>query len=325
MNNLSFAFFGATNYSKELLLFLIENSFLPKVIFSIPQEFTISYSKEKVKNTNYANLKEIADKHGILYYEIDSIDGKRTKDYKDIIKELKLDLLLILGWYYMVPKDIRELTKYGAWGIHASLLPKYAGHAPLNWAMIYGEEKAGVTMFRMEDGVDNGDIIAQKSFSIEYEDSIKEVYAKATTASKGILLDILSDIKNVEFTPQNKDKIEIHPPRTPQDGEIDWNKSAVEIYNFIRAQTLPYPCAFSIINDRAIKIIDSKITDTNSNSYEVGEILNIDNKSLVATRDKFIELGVIDDGEKTEQFKEYARINSLWGGYSRGKSLKLVA
>lgn len=74
MNNLSFAFFGATNYSKELLLFLIENSFLPKVIFSIPQEFTISYSKEKVKNTNYANLKEIADKHDILYYEIDSID-----------------------------------------------------------------------------------------------------------------------------------------------------------------------------------------------------------------------------------------------------------
>jgi hypothetical protein len=70
---IDFAFFGATNYSKELLLFLIENSFLPKVIFSIPQEFTISYSKEKVKNTNYANLKEIADKHDILYYEIDSI------------------------------------------------------------------------------------------------------------------------------------------------------------------------------------------------------------------------------------------------------------
>jgi methionyl-tRNA formyltransferase len=177
----------------------------------------------------------------------------------------------------------------------------------------------------MEDGVDDGDIIAQKSFSIKYEDTIKEVYDKATIASKQILAEILNNIKNVKFTPQDKNKIEVHPQRNPQDGEIDWNKSAVEIYNFIRAQTLPYPCAFSIINDRAIKIIDSKITDTNSNSYEVGEILNIDNKSLVATRDKFIELGVIDDGEKTEQFKEYARINSLWGGYSRAKNLKLVA
>ena len=184
MNNLSFAFFGTTNYSKELLLFLLEKDLVPKVIFSIPQEFNISYSNEKVKNTNYAELKSISNKYNILYYEIDSVNGKRTKDYETIIKELNLDLILVLGWYYMIPKSIRELAKYGAWGIHASLLPKYAGHAPLNWAMIYGEEKAGVTMFRMEDGVDNGDIISQKSFSIEYEDSIKEVYAKATTASK---------------------------------------------------------------------------------------------------------------------------------------------
>ena len=311
MNNLSFAFFGTTNYSKELLLFLLEKDLVPKVIFSIPQEFNISYSNEKVKNTNYAELKSISNKYNILYYEIDSVNGKRTKDYETIIKELNLDLILVLGWYYMIPKSIRELAKYGAWGIHASLLPKYAGGAPLNWAIINGEKQTGVTLFRMEDGVDDGDIIAQKSFSIKYEDTIKEVYDKATIASKQILAEILNNIKNVKFTPQDKNKIEVHPQRNPKDGMIDWNKSAVEIYNFIRAQTLPYPCAFSIINDRAIKIIDSKITDTNSNSYEVGEILNIDNKSLVATRDKFIELGVIDDGEKTEQFKEYARINSL--------------
>lgn len=319
MNNLSFAFFGTTNYSKELLLFLLEKDLVPKVIFSIPQEFNISYSNEKVKNTNYAELKSISNKYNILYYEIDSVNGKRTKDYETIIKELNLDLILVLGWYYMIPKSIRELAKYGAWGIHASLLPKYAGGAPLNWAIINGEKQTGVTLFRMEDGVDDGDIIAQKSFSIKYEDTIKEVYDKATIASKQILAEILNNIKNVKFTPQDKNKIEVHPQRNPQDGEIDWNKSAVEIYNFIRAQTLPYPCAFSIINDRAIKIIDSKITDTNSNSYEVGEILNIDNKSLVATRDKFIELGVIDDGEKTEQFKEYARINSLWGGVFKSK------
>lgn len=251
MNNLSFAFFGTTNYSKELLLFLLEKDLAPKVIFSIPQEFNISYSNEKVKNTNYADLKKIALKYDILYYEIDSVDGKKTKDYEPIIKELNLDLILVLGWYYMLPKSTRELSKYGAWGIHASLLPKYAGGAPLNWAIINGEKETGVTLFRMDDGVDDGDIIAQKSFSIEYEDTIKEVYDKATISSKEILLDVFKDIENIKFIPQNKSKIEIYPQRNHSDGEIDLTKTSEDIYNFIRAQSSPYPGAF-------IKTIDGK-------------------------------------------------------------------
>lgn len=251
MDKLSFAFFGATNYSKELLLFLIENNLVPKAIFSIPKEFTISYSEEKVKNTNYANLKEIANKQNIPYYEIDSCDGQKTKDYEQVIKKLNLDLILVLGWYYMVPKSTRELVRYGAWGIHASLLPKYAGGAPLNWAIINGEKQTGVTLFRMEDGVDDGDIIAQKAFSIEYEDTIKEVYDKATTASKQILAVTLVNIENITFKVQDKSKIEIYSQRKPEDGEIDFSKTSEEIYNFIRAQSSPYPGAF-------IKTIDGK-------------------------------------------------------------------
>jgi methionyl-tRNA formyltransferase len=248
---INFAFFGSTNYSKELLLFLIKQNIIPKVIFSIPQEFNISYSAKKVKNTNYANLKEIADKNEIKFYEIDSIEGKKTKDYKSLISDLNLDLLLVLGWYYMVPKSIRELAKYGAWGIHASLLPKYAGGAPLNWAIINGEKETGVTLFRMEDGVDDGDIIAQKSFSIELDDTIKEVYNKATAESKNILLQSLENIKSIKFEKQNKSKIKIYPQRTPDDGEINLTHNSIELYDFIRAQSDPYPGAF-------IKTIDGK-------------------------------------------------------------------
>lgn len=324
MNNLSFAFFGTTNYSKELLLFLLEKDLVPKVIFSIPQEFNISYSNEKVKNSNYANLKELADKYNILYYEIDSVNGKRTKDYETIIKELNLDLILVLGWYYMVPKSTRELTKYGAWGIHASLLPKYAGGAPLNWAIINGEKETGVTLFRMDDGVDDGDIIAQKSFSIMYEDTIKEVYDKATISSKQILEEVLNNIVNIKFTPQDKNKIEVFPQRKPEDGLIDWNNNSGVIYDFIRAQTIPYPCAFSIINEVTLKILDCKVVVQNNN-YKNGEVVNINNKTLVATKDNFLELGVINVGKKQYKFEDYARINKLWGGYFRAKNLRLAA
>lgn len=151
----------------------------------------------------------------------------------------------------MLPKSTRELTRYGAWGIHASLLPKYAGGAPLNWAIINGEKETGVTLFRMDDGVDDGDIISQKSFLIEFEDTINEIYQKATIASKEILNEVLLNIDNIKFKPQDKRKIEIYPQRKPDDGEIDLSKTSIEIYNFIRAQSSPYPGAF-------IKTVDGK-------------------------------------------------------------------
>jgi methionyl-tRNA formyltransferase len=244
MNNLSYAFFGSTNYSKDLLLFLIEKKYIPKAIFSSPAEYHISHSVEKVKNYNYANLQEIADQYKLPFYEIDSINGKRTKDYDSKIKKLGLSFMLVLGWHYMLPRSTRELSKLGAWGIHASLLPNYAGGAPLTWAIINGEKQTGVTLFKLDDGVDDGDIISQKSFFIEEKDTIKEVYEKATLLSKEILLEVLANINNIKFKRQDKNKIRIYPQRKPEDGEIDLSKTVDEIYNFVRAQSSPYPGAF---------------------------------------------------------------------------------
>ena len=258
MDDLSFVFFGSTNYSKKLLIFLIKNKFLPKAIFSSPKEYTISHSDEKVKNYNYANLKEIADEYNLPFYEIDSIDGKRVKDFNNVLRDLSLDLILVLGWHYILPKDIREKSKHGAWGIHASLLPNYAGGAPLNWAIINGEKKTGVTLFRLGNGVDDGDIISQKSFIIDEEDTIKEVYEKATTSSCQILLEAIVNIKNIKYIPQDKTKIIYYPQRKPEDGEIDLSKSAEEIYNFVRALSRPYPGAFIKTADGK-KIIIEKI------------------------------------------------------------------
>ena len=297
--SLNFAFLGSTNYSKEMLLFLIENGFIPRVIFYIPKRFKIKIQgvEEEKINSNYADLTRIAKQYNIPYYEVNSIDGKRLKDYKDKIKKLNLDLFLVLGWYYMIPKSIRGLVKYGAWGIHASLLPRYAGGAPLVWAIINGEKETGVTLFRMEDGVDDGDIIAQKKLKINDNDTIKEVYNKATVASQKILVEILSSIDNVKFKKQDKSKIEVYPQRSSQNGEINWYESSKKVYDFIRAQTLPYPCAFSYIKETKLKIINSKIADIPNKKYKCGEIVNFEDKALVATKDKFLELGMVDDGD----------------------------
>jgi len=93
----------------------------------------------------------------------------------------------------------------------------------------------------------------------------------------------------------------------------------MDIYNFIRAQTIPYPCAFSDINNNTIKILDSKMTNINNENYKYGEIVLLDSKTLVATKDKFLELGAITDGKEKYKFKDYARINNLWGGVFQNK------
>ena len=214
------------------------------MIFTMPQEFKISYSKAKVKNYNFANLAEIADQYTIPCYELDSTPGNRITDYYDDLVTLNPDIILVMGWYYKVPKKIRDLARYGTWGIHASLLPKYAGGAPLVWAIINGEKETGVSLFKLEEGVDDGDIIAQQIIPIAFEDSIKEVYEKATAASKEILLNKLQNIETIKFIPQQKSTIELWPQRKPEDGEIDLSWPAEKIYNFIRAQAPPYPGAF---------------------------------------------------------------------------------
>ncbi len=244
MGQVRYAFLGATRYSAELLEFLIEQGLPPTLVFFIPEKFQISYSDKPVKNSNYADIRSMAEQNSIPAYEVNSIPGKKLGDYASIISDAQLDLLLVLGWYYMIPEKVRELTSHGAWGIHASLLPRYAGGAPLNWAIINGEEETGITLFRMKSGVDDGDIIRQVSFPIGPNDYISDVYEKATAASKEVLRAALTNIGDLTFRPQNPEEIQVYPQRKPEDGEIDMTKNSKEIFDFIRAQAPPYPGAF---------------------------------------------------------------------------------
>ena len=249
-------FLGATRFSAEIIEYLLLKRTRIACIFAIPEKFRISYSGKKVKNFNYADLSGIAKRYKIRFYPVDSATGKRISDYSDVIKNIRPDVIIAAGWYYMVPKKIRDLAKYGAWGIHASLLPRYAGGAPLVWAIINGEKRTGVTLFQLDDGVDDGDIISQKHFSIGFKDTIKEVYEKAAVISKNILVKALKNVSRLKPKPQDRKNIKIYPQRTPEDGRIDLNRTALEIYNFIRAQSFPYPGAFITAGDGKKVIIE---------------------------------------------------------------------
>ncbi len=249
LRNLPYVFLSSTHFGKEILESLISHNCPPKAIFSIPEYFSISYSKTKVKNCNYYDFQEISQKYSIPLYIIESGVAPLTSFY-DVIHSMQLDFMLVAGWYYKIPKSIYSLCKFGSFGFHNSLLPKYAGGAPLVWAIINGETQAGVSLFRMEEGMDSGAIILQESFSIESEDTIAEVLKKATSKAKEMSLKLFRQDFEIVFKEQESPQ-EYYPQRTPNDGEIDLKWDALSIYNFIRAQSSPYPGAF-------IKTIDGK-------------------------------------------------------------------
>jgi len=243
-------FFGASKLGYDACKLIIEKNLADvAAIFTIPQEFKISYSTSTVKNVQYADFSGLAEKYNIpLIY----VEGKMSS-YKERIEELKPDFLLVIGWYYMIPKSIRELAPLGCAGIHGSLLPKYRGGAPLVWAIINGEEEAGISFFYFDDGVDDGDLIAQIKFPITYEDTIADILRKTNEATLEAVekyIPLISE-STAPRVKQDHTKATYVPQRKPDDGEIDLTKTAGELYNFIRAQSSPYPGAF-------IKTVDGK-------------------------------------------------------------------
>ncbi len=257
---MNIVFFGATELGYKCCRLIIENK-LANIcgIFTIPQEFNISYSDKPVINVNFADFHELGNEFGI---PVTDVTGKMGT-YTDKIQKFNPDLIVVIGWYYMIPEAIRNLAAKGCVGMHASLLPKYRGGAPLVWAIINGEEKTGLTFFYLGSGVDNGDIIAQHEIEIKETETIKDILDKVTASALDItreFIPMLSSGKAPRIK-QDESQATTVPQRKPEDGQIDWNWDVKRIKNFIRAQTKPYPGAFTIINGKKINLWDAEITE----------------------------------------------------------------
>jgi len=253
-------FFGATELGYDCCEALIEAGQNIVGIFTIPQDFDISYSPgKKVKNYMFRDFRALGEKYSLPVFEV----NQNLKQHQKKLEELSPDFLLAIGWYYMLPKSMLKLFSKGAAGIHASLLPKYRGNAPLVWAMINGEKETGISFFYFSDGVDEGDIIGQKVFSIEAEDTIRDLLNKTKLAAIEVLLKCMPEIAkgNAPSIPQDHRQASIFPKRSPEDGLINWDWDAERIRNFIRAQTKPYPGAYTYINGKKVIIWDASIIE----------------------------------------------------------------
>lgn len=257
---MNIVFFGASELGyKCCRLIIVEKLANITGIFTIPKEFNISYSDKPVKNVNFADFHELGKEFNI---PVTDITGKMGSYYEQIAA-LEPELILVIGWYYMIPEKIRKIAAKGCVGMHASLLPKYRGGAPLVWAIINGEEKTGLTFFYLEDGVDNGDIIAQHEIEIKETETIKDIIGKVTDSALSITKEFIPKLANGSAPRIKQDESEAtyFEQRKPDDGLIDWNWETKKIKDFIRAQTKPYPGAYTIIDGKKITIWDADITE----------------------------------------------------------------
>lgn len=181
------------------------------------------------------------------------------------IRELAPDVIFSFYYRTLLSDDILQLPSFGAFNLHGSLLPHYRGRAPVNWVLVNGETQTGVTLHKMVSRADAGDIVAQSVVAIDEEDTALTLHGKCRTAAAALLAQQLPLIRSREITltPQDDSRASYFGRRTAADGLIDWQKSAHEINNLIRAVTEPYPGAFTFLGEHKVIIWRARVVKVN--------------------------------------------------------------
>lgn len=264
-----------------------------------PRNFTISYRPSGVTNVLHADVQGFCEARGIDCAVM--TQGMNDPALRDRVASWKPDVFIVVGWYHMVPRAWRAMAP--AYGMHASLLPDYSGGAPLVWAIINGEQRTGITLFQLGDGVDDGPMLGQLATGIEDDDTIATLYSRIEELGRELLRTHLPALASgtAVFIEQDNSRRRVVPQRAPEDGRIDWQQPAARIHDFIRAQTRPYPGAFSHVRGERVTLWASRRLPDGARlpALSPGE-LRLDGTQLLAgcgdgTALEITEVGVSDE------------------------------
>ena len=230
-----------------------------------------AFAKRSAGSRDYI---DICENYGVQVYYVDTIKGDKAYE---IVSAQRPDLLVVMGWSEILPEALLDIPAIGTVGTHASLLPHNRGSAPINWALIHGEDKTGNTMMWLSKDVDAGEIVDQMEFPITLFDTCKTLYDRVADTNAEMLIKLIESLKmNVKpvLPIENKTKEAVLPRRRPKDGLINWEQDARQLYDFIRALTKPYPGAFSFLDGKKYLLWDASVLPLKSNE-KPGTILGI--------------------------------------------------
>lgn len=242
-------------------------------------------------------VKKAAQQREIPIIQMDDVNcGSLKRD----LQELETEALVVVAFGQLLKEDLLYLPQYGTINLHASLLPKYRGAAPIQWALIHGEQETGVTTILLDEGVDSGHILLQERTLIEEGETAGELHNRLATIGAGLLLKTLRSLKEKRITPkpQSEERVTYAPMLDPRDGLIDWSQKSWKIQHLIQGTT-PYPGAYTYHKKRRVKILKSRPLEGDGKEYSPGRLLSLEGEELLcATGEGFLAIHLLQPAGK---------------------------
>ncbi len=242
-------------------------------------------------------VKVVANEHNINVWQPKTL---RDENVQSIIKELNADIIVVVAYGRILPKEVLDIPRCGAINLHVSLLPKYRGAAPVQWAVINGDTQTGVTIMQLDEGLDTGDIINCTPMDIDENETAGELLDRVTKVGAECLCNVLVDIEKGKFnlTPQDNEKATLAPPLEKHMAVIDFKKPAMQVHNLVRGMS-PWPLAYFVIDDKKVKVLKTEkvILDSECEKHEVGYIISTKPLTVVCGQNAIIIHELVPEGK----------------------------
>lgn len=296
-------FMGTPEFGVPALEALNDNYSVELVITQIDKP------KGRGKKLQYPPIKTKALELGLEVYQPLKVNDDETIMK---IKEINPDFIIVVAYGQILKKEILSLPKYGCINIHASLLPKYRGAAPINWAIINGEKETGITIMEMEEGLDTGDMIIKESIDISSEDDYFSIHDKLSIIGSHLIVKAIEDIKdgNASKVPQDHSLSSYAPMIYRDTGKIVWNRPCRDIINLVRG--IGPLGAYTMYKREKLKVYKAKSL-TATNNYKAGEIVMVNKEGIfVNAADGCIVIEELQfPGKKRMHVRDYLLGNSI--------------
>lgn len=285
--DLKIVFFGTPEFAVESLDAIISNGFNVAAVVTMPDK-----AAGRGHKLYQSDVKRYAIEHGLPLLQPEKL---KSEEFLEALRRLEADLFIVIA-FRMLPREVWQMPRLGTFNLHASLLPKYRGAAPINRAVMNGEKETGVTTFFLKHEIDTGDMIMQRKIDILPEDNVGDVHDRLMSLGASMVVETIESILDGTLTtrPQPEGDFTPAPKIFKEDCRIDWSKGCETIHNHVRGLS-PYPAAWTETEEKSgrkaeCKIYATRLTDTRCDDATPGKLKTDGKRLLAATGDRWLEI-----------------------------------
>ena len=303
-------FMGTPDFAETSLAALISSEHEVLAVVTQPDK-----PKGRKGELTPSPVKVLAMKHNLTVHQPVKV---REPEFVEMLKEYNPDVIVVVAFGQIIPESILKIPKYGCVNIHGSLLPKYRGAAPIQWAVLDGEKETGITSMLMDKGLDTGDILLKKVIPIAEDETSGSLFEKMMFLGADTLLETLNGIEKSEIKPekQGESTTEYAKMLTKSMGLIDFTKSAFELDCFVRGMN-PWPSAYTIFEGKTLKIWKAKVVEEKGKAGSIARV-NKDSFMVYCGRDALEVFEVQLEGKKRMSAGDFLKGTHLEVGQEFG-------